>query len=280
MLYSQGVPLDRLGVPAAPVPPGGPARGMEAVREPLSSLPRHAFALWLDHSSVGVRVRRALEAATSDLYYDRSTSPGDSRLRPRALFDAFNIELLATTEGPHEDLAHHAAIRQSGWRGRVVTTYRPDAVVDPEHEDFRAALTRFGELTGEDVESWPGYLAAHRRRRADFRAAGATATDHGHPTALTADLDKSETEALFRRIVGGAWSAADAELFRAQMVTEMAAMSVEDGMVMQIHPAPSATTIAGFTANRARQGRRHPDRTDYVRALKPLLAASATRLSC
>ncbi|HEX8624065.1 MAG TPA: glucuronate isomerase [Allosphingosinicella sp.] len=275
MLYSQGVPLDRLGVPGR----SGPSEADPRESWRLFASHYHLFRgtpsrLWLDHvfaSVFGFDV--ALEAATADLYYDRInqalTTPA---FRPRALFDAFNIELLATTEGPHEDLRHHAAIRRSGWPGRVVTTYRPDAVVDPEHEDFRTALARFAELTGEDVGSWPGYLAAHRRRRADFRAAGATATDHGHPTALTADLAKPEKEALFGRIVGGTWSAEDAELFRAQMLTEMAAMSVEDGMVMQIHPGSFRNHNRRLHGRYGRdKGADMPTRTDYVRALKPLL---------
>lgn len=275
MLYSHGVPLDRLGVPSRSGPPSADPR--EAWR--LFASHYHLFRatpsrLWLDHvfaTVFGFDV--ALEAATADLYFDRiAEALATPAFRPRALFDSFNIELLATTEGPHEDLVHHAAIRRSGWRGRVVTTYRPDAVVDPEHEEFRSALARFAELTGEDVESWSGYLAAHRRRRADFRAAGATATDHGHPTALTADLAPPEKEALFRRIVGGAWTLEDAELFRAQMLTEMAAMSVEDGMVMQIHPGSFRNHNRSLHARYGRdKGADIPTRTDYVRALKPLL---------
>jgi glucuronate isomerase len=275
MLYSQGLPLDRLGVPSRSGPSGADPR--EAWR--LFASHFHLFRgtpsrLWLDHvfaSVFGLDV--ALEAATADLYYDRiQEALATPAFRPRALFDAFDIELLATTEGPHEDLAHHAAIRHSGWPGRVVTTYRPDAVIDPEHEDFRAALTRFAEVTGEDVERWPGYLAAHRKRRADFRAAGATATDHGHPTALTADLAPPQKEALFDRIVGGTWSPEDAELFRAQMLTEMAAMSVEDGMVMQVHPGSFRNHNRWLHGRYGRdKGADIPTRTDYVRALKPLL---------
>jgi glucuronate isomerase len=275
MLYSQGVPLDRMGVPSRSGLSAADPR--EAWR--LFASHYHLFRgtpsrLWLDHvfaSVFGFDV--ALEAATADLYYDRiDEALATPAFRPRALFDAFDIELLATTEGPHEDLSHHAAIRLSGWPGRVVTTYRPDAVIDPEHEEFRAALTRFAELTGEDVESWPGYLAAHRRRRADFRAAGATATDHGHPTALTADLAETEKEALFGRIVSGAWSPEDAELFRAQMLTEMAAMSLDDGMVMQIHPGSYRNHNRWLHDRYGRdKGADIPTRTDYVRALKPLL---------
>jgi glucuronate isomerase len=153
-----------------------------------------------------------------------------------------------------------------------VTTYRPDAVIDPEHEEFADALARFGELAGEDVTRWSSYLAAHRKRRADFRAAGATATDHGHPTARTADLGEADKKALFNRIVGGTWSAEDAELFRAQMLTEMAAMSVEDGMVMQIHPGAWRNHNRWLHGAFGRdKGADVPMRTDYVASLKPLL---------
>ncbi|WP_340052408.1 glucuronate isomerase, partial [Pseudomonas proteolytica] len=153
-----------------------------------------------------------------------------------------------------------------------MTTYRPDGFIDVEHEQFAGAMARFAELTGEDVYGWKGYLAAHRKRRADFRAAGATATDHGHPTAATANLSNAEAEALFVKIVGGTWTPADAELFRAQMLTEMAAMSVEDGMVMQIHPGSFRNHNAGLLASHGRdKGADIPMRTDYVHALKPLL---------
>ena len=275
MLYSQSVPLDRLGVARRGAAAGADPR--EAWR--LFASHYHLFRgtpsrLWLDHVFAEVfGLEVALEAATADLYYDRiGAALATAAFRPRALFDRFGIELLATTEGAHEDLAHHAAIRASGWPGRVVTTYRPDAVIDPEHEDFAAALTRFGALTGEDVMSWPGYLAAHRRRRADFRAAGATATDHGHPTARTADLGAAEKEALFARILGGGWTRDEAELFRAQMLTEMAAMSVEDGMVMQIHPGAFRNHNLWLHGAYGRdRGADVPMRTDYVGALKPLL---------
>ncbi len=275
MLYSQGVPLESLGVPSKAGPSSADPRSAWRLFASYYYLFRGTPSrMWLDHVFAEVfGIDVALEPATADVYYDRIdealATPG---FRPRALFDRFGIELLATTEGPHEDLVHHAAIRSSGWGGRVVTTYRPDAVIDPEHEDFKAALARFADLTGEDVHSWSGYLAAHRKRRADFRAAGATATDHGHPTARTANLTRAETEALFARIVGGSWTPEDAELFRAQMLTEMAAMSVEDGMVMQIHPGSFRNHNRMLHGTHGRdKGADIPTRTDYVHALKPLL---------
>ncbi len=275
MLYSQGVDLDALAIPRRD---GTPATDPRAAWRVLADH-YHLFRgtpsrMWLDHVFAEVfGMTQAFEPATADLYFDAiGEKLATDAFRPRALFDRFRIDFLATTEGAHDSLDAHHRIRNSGWQGRVVTTYRPDGVIDVEHEQFAGALRRFAELTGEDVYGWSGYLAAHRKRRADFRAAGATATDHGHPTAATANLSTPECEALFARITGGDWTPADAELFRAQMLTEMAGMSVEDGMVMQIHPGSVRNHNAGLFASHGRdKGADIPGRTDYVHALKPLL---------
>jgi len=218
---------------------------------------------------MGVR----LSDETADLYFDTINEKlASDAFRPRALFERFNIEALATTESPTDDLRHHKAIRESGWAGKVVTAYRPDPVIDAEHEDFQASLRSFADLTGEDIYGWRGYLAAHRQRRAAFAEMGATSTDHGHPTAATADLPDADAEALFRTIVSGQATPADAELFRAQMLTEMAKMSVEDGLVMQIHPgAFRSHSRKLFDSHGRDKGADIPVATEYVRALKPLL---------
>jgi glucuronate isomerase len=276
MLYSQRVSLDALGIPHR-----DGSRASVDPREAWRVLARnfHLFrgtpsAMWLNHvfhDVFGLRVR--LEANTSDLYFDRITEmlqqPG---FRPRALFERFNIELIATTESPLDPLEHHAAIRKSGWNGRVITAYRPDPVIDPEHEQFPTALQAFGELTGEDVYRWDGYLRAHRQRRAYFAKAGATSTDHGHPSAATADLSPIEASRLFDKVVRGQTNADEAELFRAQMLTEMAAMSIDDGLVMQIHPGCFRNhNHALFERYGRDKGADIPLRTEYVKALKPLL---------
>lgn len=275
MLYSQGIDLDALRVPRLNGVPATDPR--DAWR--LFAGNYHLFRgtpsrMWLDHVFADVfGIDRLLDASTADDYYDRiNAALATPAFRPRALFDRFRIEFLATTEGADDPLEHHAAIRRSGWHGRVVTTYRPDSVIDVEHEAFAGALEAFGALTGEDVYSWSGYLAAHRKRRADFRAAGATATDHGFATAQTANLSAAQSEQLFTRIIAGTWSAADAELFRAQMLTEMAKMSVEDGMTMQIHPGACRNHNTKLFHSHGRdKGADIPMRTDYVQALRPLL---------
>ncbi|MBB3878430.1 glucuronate isomerase [Sphingomonas pseudosanguinis] len=275
MLYSQGVSLDALAIPhRGGTPATDPRAAWRTFAAHYDLFRGTPTRMWLDHvfaEVFGIDVR--LEADTADHYYDMINAQlATDAFRPRALFDRFRIDFLATTEGAQDSLDAHHAIRASGWGGRVVTTYRPDGVIDVEHEQFAGALETFAALTGEDVHSWSGYLAAHAKRRADFRAAGATATDHGHPTARTANLSQAECEALFARIVGNRWDAADAELFRAQMLTEMAKMSVEDGMVMQIHPGSFRNHNAGLFASHGRdKGADIPVRTEYVQALKPML---------
>src|SRR6185295_14228717 len=200
MLYSQGVDMTALRVPSRKG--AGTADPRAAWKLFASHL--HLFRgtpswMWLTHVFRDVfGFEQRLDASTADAYFDRiGEELKTEAFRPRALFDRFNIEVLATTESPHETLAHHEKIRASKWGGRVITAYRPDPVVDPEHEQFRPALARFADLTGEDVGSWKGYLRAHRKRRTDFAAVGATSSDHGHPTAATADLSQAETEKLF-----------------------------------------------------------------------------------
>jgi len=275
MLYSQGLPLERLGVPSRKGPSGADPRAAWRLFAENQRLFRGTpSAMWLGHVFAEVfGLDVALDASTADLYFDSiNEALATPAFRPRALFERFNIELLATTEAPTDELKHHKAMRASGWKGRVVTAYRPDPVLDPEHEDFAHEIERFGQLTGRDVQSWAGYLEAHRMRRAAFMEMGATSSDHGHPTAQTADLSEAQAEALFKKVLDGVFTPADAELFRAQMLTEMAKMSLDDGLVMQIHPGSFRNHNRWLHGAFGRdKGADIPQRTDYVRALKPLL---------
>ncbi len=272
MLYSQGVPLDEL---IGEADPRSAWRLFAEGYHLFHGTPSQIWLDWVFAEAFGLDVR--LEADTADLYFDTITEALQRpEFRPRALFDRFGIEVIATTESPLDPLEHHRAIRESGWNGRVITAYRPDPVVDPEYADdkggFQANLDRLADLTGEDCRTWTGYLAAHRQRRAFFAEMGATSTDHGHPTAQTAALSQPEAAALFGKIASGRFTPAEAELFRAQMLTEMAAMSLDDGLVMQIHPGSFRNHNRDLFAAWGRdKGADIPTRTDYVHALKPLL---------
>jgi len=278
MLYSQGVSMESLGVPTRD--------GTPVETDPRAIWRRfaahyHLFRgtptrLWLDHAFAALfGLDERLSAGNADRIYDLIDGAlRQPAYRPRALFETFGIEVIATTEGALDDLRWHAELAASGWTGRVVTTYRPDAVVDPDFEGFRDNLVRFGELTGEDTATWTGYLAAHRKRRAVFKAHGATASDHGHPSARTADLAPVEAERLFRAVTTSHPTAEETDLFRGQMLTEMARMSLDDGLVLQIHPGSRRNHNAGVFARFGRDmGADIPVPTDYVTALKPLLDA-------
>lgn len=271
MLYSQGVPLAVLGIGNPAAEPRESWRLFAERYYLFRGTPSRMWLDWVFAEVFGMGVQ--LCAATADLYFDTITEMlASNAFRPRALFERYNIEVIATTESPIDSLGHHAAIRASGWQGRVITAYRPDPVIDPDFEGFRDNLKTFSALTGEDCFSWTGYLAAHRQRRAFFAAMGATSTDHGHPTAQTANLPAAEAEALFAKITRGSFTPAEAELFRAQMLTEMAAMSLDDGLVMQLHPGAFRNHNAQVFAALGRdKGADVPTRTDYVHALKPLL---------
>ena len=276
MLHSAGVPLEDLGLAALD--------GSKVEADPRAIWRRfaehyHLFRgtpsrLWLDHVFAKVfHLEQRLTADVADLYYDRiAAALATPEFRPRALFEQFNIEVLATTENPLDPLEHHAAIRNSGWSGRVVTAFRPDNVLDPDQPGFRSDLARLTQITGEDALSYQGYLRALENRRAFFREAGATSTDHGHPTAATFDLNPHEADSLFARVAHGEFTPADAEHFRGHMLMQMARMSLDDSMVMQIHPGVvrnhDAVTLRRFGRD---TGADVPTRAEYVQALKPLL---------
>lgn len=275
MLYSQGISLDALGIGNPDADPRESWRLFAQNYHLFRGTPSRMWMDWVFAEAFGFDVQFSVE--TSDLYYDRITEAlATDVFRPRALFDRFGIEVIATTESPLDTLEHHAVIRAANasgeWGGRVITAYRPDPVVDPEFEGFYANLARFSDLSGEDAYSYAGYLAAHRGRRAFFASMGATSTDHGHPTAATADLSKTEAEALFARVTRGEVSAADAELFRAHMLTVMAGMSLDDRLVMQIHPGAFRNHNRWLFDHYGRdKGADIPTATDYVHALRPLL---------
>jgi len=276
MLYSQGIRMESLGIP------GIDGADIETDKRRAWQIFADHFYLfrgtpsrsWLDHVFQEVfDLPDSLTPENADHHFDAINELLQTdEFRPRALFDRFNIELLATTESPLDSLQHHQTILDSDWNGRVVSAYRPDPVVDPEFEGFTDNVTEFGELAREDTSTWNGYLAAHRERRQFFKSMGATSTDHGHPSAATADLSSAECESLFAKAMQGDCTPNEAELFRGQMLTEMARMSLDDNLVMQIHPGSFRNHNPGvFTRFGRDKGADIPMRTDYVSALKPLL---------
>jgi glucuronate isomerase len=276
LLYSQGVPLESLGV--------RPLDGSPYERDGREIWRRFAehydlfrgtpSKLWLDHTLSEVcGIDVPLRADTADRVYDELSSRlAEPGYRPRALYERFGIELLATTDAALDPLDAHTRLSRQDWNGRVIPTFRPDDVTNPDGSAFVANVHRLAELTGHDTTRWSGYLDALRARRAYFADLGAAASDHGHPTAYTADLSGREASALFARLLAGTAEPGDAETFRGQLLVEMAAMSLDDGFVLQLHVGswrdhnPALHNRFG-----ADVGADIPTRIDFVGGLKALL---------
>ncbi|MDU0355383.1 glucuronate isomerase [Paraglaciecola aquimarina] len=277
MLYSQGIGLEQLGIRRV----DGSSAEVDFLQV-WKVFAQHYYLfhgtpsrIWMDYvfcEVFGFSVE--LNAENAEFFYHKiNAALATDAFRPRALLQQFNIELLATTEGATNCLTHHKKIKQDGLNNTVITTFRPDDVIDPQVKGFSRNIEVLGELTNEDTHNWQGYLHALRQRREFFRAHGATATDHGHATALTADLSSLECQRLFEKIISKTASSEEQELFRAQMLTEMAGMSLEDGMVLQLHPGVHRNhNTSVFQTFGADKGCDIPVNIEYVNSLKPLLS--------
>lgn len=272
MLYSHGVSFEDLGIGQLELKD---ARKVWRIFASNYHLFRGTpTRMWLDYAFQELfGLEERLSEQTADVYFNTIAEKiRTPEFRPRALYERFNLEVLATTDSPLDSLADHKAIRESNWKTRILPTFRPDPVVDPGSAGFADNIKKLCEKTGEDTSRWTGYLNALRVMRARFRELGCTATDHGHPTARTANLPTAEAAELFSRVIAGNTDAQQQELFRAQMLTEMARMSLEDGLVMQIHPGSARNHNRRLFERYGRDvGADIPMPTNYVDALRPLL---------
>ncbi|HXF61513.1 MAG TPA: glucuronate isomerase [Caldilineaceae bacterium] len=277
MLYSQGIPLERLGIPPRD---GSPVESDHRKVWQLFADHYYLFrgtptGMWLNHELYDVfGVRQKLGPDTAQAIYDQIAEKlAEPAYRPRALYERFNIEVLATTDPATSTLAHHQAIRDSGWHGRIVPTFRPDSVVNLDTPTWRQEIDRLSEVSGIEAGSYRTYIQALEQRREAFKAMGATATDHGASSAYTEALSDAEAEAIYQRALRGAASAEDAARFTGHMLMEMARMSVEDGLVMQLHPGSfrnhNPVLYERFGPD---MGADIPQAGEFTRSLRPLLS--------
>ena len=229
---------------------------------------------WLEHELVEIfGITEEPSARTADAIYDALVATlARPEFRIRELFDRFHIEALSTTDPPASDLANHAALAAEGWGERVVPTFRPDPLFYPDRSGWRAGVEALGARSGIDVTDHASFLAALEQRREAFVRAGARATDHGHDTADTTPLDAVETERIFAEALSGPVEKAMAQAFAANMLFESARMSVDDGLVMQLHPGVhrnhSDTIAATFGLDK---GFDIPRSVEFTHSLRPLL---------
>lgn len=276
MLYSRGIPMETLGVPRRD--------GLRDARNPreiwqifgenyylFSGTPT---GVWIDHELREVfGIRLKLDAETAQSVYDEIAAQlVRAEFRPRALFDRFNIEVLSTTDKATDRLEAHRAIRQSGWRGNVIPTFRPDALMRIAADGWRAEISELERVHDGAIDSFADFIEALHGRRAFFKTMGAVATDHAVVEPYTERLSAAEADRLFQRARQGSATAADQRRFEAHMLIEMARMSVEDGLVMQLHPgALRDHNRAVFERFGADKGGDIPIVTEYTRNLRALL---------
>ena len=276
MLYSQGIPLESLGVPRID---GGVVESDHRKIWKLFCENFHLFrgtssGIWLTNelaSVFGVDEKPSASNADRlfDIVSDKLSSPEFS---PRQLYERFNIEVLCTTDAATDTLEHHQSIGSSDWNGRILPTFRPDAVVNLDAPNWHANIEKLSEVSGFDVKDYKSFIQALEQRRAFFKSMGATATDHAALTPATAELTPAEADTIFQRALKGKFTPDDAACFTAHMLMEMACMSIDDGLVMQLHPGSLRNhNEIIFQRFGLDKGADIPLQTEYTRSLLPLL---------
>ena len=286
MLYSQGVPMEALGIPRKD---GGKVEKDHRKIWQTFANHFHLFratptGMWLAHELLSVfGVEEKLCGESAQRIYDQIAAKlATAEFRPRALFERFNIEFMSTTDAATDPLPHHQTIRKSGWKGRVVPCFRPDAVVNLDAANWRKNIQALSAVSKIEVKNYKAYIAALENRRAFFKRMGATATDHAAMTAYTGELSPRQAETIFRRALAGKATAEDATLFTGHMLMEMARMSIEDGLVMQLHVGSfrnhNPLLYERFGTD---MGADIPTASEFTRNLRPLLSkhGNETRLT-
>jgi glucuronate isomerase len=218
-------------------------------------------------------IKERLDGKTALRIYDEI----EKKLRlpaflPRALFDRFKIEVLATTDSATDTLEQHDQIRKSNWKGRIIPSFRPDALTSLRHPLWQTNRRKLGQLVGNEITSYSQFISALEDRRRFFKSIGAVATDHGIFSPIAHLLSAYDADAIFQRALKNRLEPNDADVFTAHMLMEMARMSVEDGLVMQIHPGADRGHNQMIAQKYGSdKGGDIPSATEYTHNLKELL---------
>ncbi|QQS35292.1 MAG: glucuronate isomerase [Ignavibacteriales bacterium] len=276
MLYSQGVKLESLGIPDV----NGEAEEKNA-KKIWKIFAEHYYmfngtpsGVWLDYEfNIVFGIKEKLDGSNALKIYDELNEKIKSpEFLPRNLFEKFNIEVLSTTDAASDDLGHHKKIKSSGWKGRIIPCFRPDAVTDLSNPQWKSNIKKLEEVVGYKITNYKSFIKALEERREFFKKNGAVSTDHGIISPYTHELSHKKADAIFQRALKKKSEKGDAELFTAHMLMEMARMSTDDGLVMQVH--------AGAYRNHNKvvyekygldKGCDIPLQTEYTKNLKELL---------
>jgi glucuronate isomerase len=274
MLHSRGISYEDLGIGRQPDTEPDHRRIWQLFADHLALFRATPSGAWLAYElRVVFGIDEPLASANAGAIYDELAARfAEPAYRPRALFERARIETLCTTDDAADPLDAHAAIRASDWAGDVRPTFRPDGVVSIGAPRWRAHLDALSGVVGREISTPAALIAALEDRRTFFKGAGAVATDHGVETAWTGPLEAAEADAIFARALAGEASADDARLFGGHLLIESARMSVEDGLVMQLHVGAFRNHDRSvFERYGPDMGADIPVAAEFTRNLRPLL---------
>jgi len=282
MLYSRGISLEALGIPTLDGNSAGLEAGEAASRKIWQLFSENFFlfrgtptGIWLAHELTEVfGVKRKLSGDTAQQAYDQiADCLASPEFRPRRLYERMNIAVLCTTDPAWDRLEQHQALRASDWKADVRPTFRPDGVVNLDFPGWLGNIHKLEQASGIEIGSYKAFIEALEIQRAHFKALGATATDHAALTPFTQELTAEQAEAIFQRALRGQSQAGDSEQFTGHMLIEMARMSIEDGLVMQLHPGSLRDYDRAFYQRFGRdKGADIPIAHEFTRSLQPLLS--------
>jgi len=279
LLHAAGVDLADLGVAQGPLDEAGARRAWRIFCEHWPLFRGTPSRYWMETELVEIfGVTERPSAATADASYDRIAGClAAPTHRPRALMERFDIALLATTDDPCDDLRHHRALAAEGYPRRVLPTFRPDRYLEPARADFAELMTDLAQASGVDTGDYGGYLAALENRRAYFKEHGAVSADHSHLDVVTLDLERAEAARVYREALAGRATEPECTALRRHLLTEMARMSTEDGLVMTLHPGVHRNHHPdSFTKYGPDTGHDIPVAVEFTRGLQPLLSRFGT----
>ena len=275
LMFSRGVDLAELGVGRGPLDDADSRKAWRLLAEHWHAYAGTPSRLWMEHEFHQVfGLETVLSPATADDMYDEIAEKlAQPEFRPRALFDRFGIQVLATTDDPVDDLSAHRALAEDpSFTGSVIPTFRPDKYLEPARADFRQLIEALGEAASEAVDTYDGYTQAMRTRRQYFRDHGAVSTDHAHTDPGTARLPEDDARRLYLQARDGAITEADAAALRRHLLADQARMAADDGLVMTLHPAVQRNHNQDiFETFGADVGFDIPLPVDYGRNIQPML---------
>jgi glucuronate isomerase len=269
MLYSQGIPYDTL------LSPKDPYKVWETFCGNFHLFRGTPSGMWISHELemvFGITEKLSLQTSKK-IYQQIEANLFTEDFTPRKLFTRFNIKVLATTDAAADPLHHHQAIRQSGWEGQIIPTFRPDELMDLQSINWLEKINELSALSGVTIHRFPDFIHALEQRREVFKTMGAKAIDVGVFSPRTNKLSALEVDRIFERALKGRATSQDGDQFTAHMLYEMARMCCEDGLVMQIHPGVFRNHNPGvYQRFGADRGFDIPVRTEFTQNLHPMLA--------